>query len=163
MPQKEPAGRLKSKVPLQPLTGNAEMLVVAAAQGATEPAVQTGLMDATFNVDFFDFPMIDNSRLPDGHRYASCPQFEPSSARVGLLYFPGSRASLRTSRSTADHRPGETGPSCSGDQNDYAFTGSRRDAIATVVAPPMAVLAFCLLALAAAVSCGQPKVPQAPR
>jgi hypothetical protein len=81
----------------QPLTGNAEMPVVAAAPGATEPAVQTEvLMDATFNVDFFDFPMIDNSRLPDGHRCAVVLlSFEPSSARVGLLYFPGSRASLK--------------------------------------------------------------------
>jgi hypothetical protein len=54
------------------------------------------LIDATFNVDFFDFPMIDNSRLPDGHRCAVVLRsFDPSSARVALLYFPGSRASLK--------------------------------------------------------------------
>jgi hypothetical protein len=54
------------------------------------------LIDATFNVDFFDFPMIDNSRLPDGRRCAVVLRsFDPSSARVALLYFPGSRASLK--------------------------------------------------------------------
>jgi hypothetical protein len=78
-------------------TGNPETPAVAAAPGATEPVVQPGvLIDATFTVDFFDFPMIDNSRLPDGHRCAVVLlSFEPSSARVGLLYFPGSRASLK--------------------------------------------------------------------
>lgn len=54
------------------------------------------LIDATFNVDFFDFPMIDNSRLPDGHRCAVVLRsFHTSSARLSLLYFPGSRASLK--------------------------------------------------------------------
>jgi hypothetical protein len=65
--------------------------------GTTKMDTPTGvLIDATFNVDFFDFPMIDNSRLPDGHRCAVVLRsFDPSSARVALLYFPGSRASLK--------------------------------------------------------------------
>ena len=54
------------------------------------------LIDTTFNVDFFDFPMIDNSRLPDGRRCAVVLRsFHTSSARLSLLYFPGSRASLK--------------------------------------------------------------------
>jgi hypothetical protein len=51
---------------------------------------------ATFSVGFFDFPMVDNTRLSRDQRYAVVlQQFDASHARIRLLYFPGSRASLR--------------------------------------------------------------------
>jgi len=51
---------------------------------------------ATFSVGFFDFPMVDNTRLSRDQRCAVVlQQFDSSHAHIRLLYFPGSRASLR--------------------------------------------------------------------
>jgi hypothetical protein len=51
---------------------------------------------ATFTVGFFDFPMVDNTRLSRDQRCAVVlQQFDSSNAHIRLLYFPGSRASLR--------------------------------------------------------------------
>ncbi len=51
---------------------------------------------ATFSVGFFDFPMVDNTRLSRDQRAAVVlQQFDASHARIRLLFFPGSRASLR--------------------------------------------------------------------
>lgn len=55
-------------------------------------------LDVTFSVGFFDFPMIDNTRLAGGLRCAivlSQYSAEAGSAQVTLVYFPGSRASLK--------------------------------------------------------------------
>lgn len=53
-------------------------------------------MDAAFTVGFFDFPMLDNVRLPQGHRCAIVlNDFEDESADFTFVYFPGSRASLK--------------------------------------------------------------------
>lgn len=50
----------------------------------------------TFHVGYFDFPMVDNTRLSRDQRYAVVlQQLDRSHARIRLLYFPGSRASLR--------------------------------------------------------------------
>jgi hypothetical protein len=52
--------------------------------------------DAVFWVGFFDFPMLDNVRLPQGHRCAIVlNDFEDESADFTFVYFPGSRASLK--------------------------------------------------------------------
>jgi hypothetical protein len=51
---------------------------------------------ATFTVSFFDFPMIDNTRLAGGDRCAIVLNGVSSqSADVTLLYFPGAYASLK--------------------------------------------------------------------
>lgn len=52
---------------------------------------------ANFSVGFYDFPMIDNSRLPGGERVAvALRDWEPGShVQVALAYFPSSRASLK--------------------------------------------------------------------
>jgi hypothetical protein len=51
---------------------------------------------AEFWVGFFDFPMIDNTRLPHDQRAAVVLNaFEDGSADVTLAYFPGSYASLK--------------------------------------------------------------------
>jgi hypothetical protein len=52
--------------------------------------------DAVFWVGFFDFPMLDNVRLPQGNRCAIVlNDFEDESADFTFVYFPGSRASLK--------------------------------------------------------------------
>ena len=53
-------------------------------------------VDATFNVGFFDFPMLDNVRLPQGLRCAIVlNEFAKDNADFTFVYFPGSRASLK--------------------------------------------------------------------
>ena len=57
--------------------------------GATE-------FDQNFWVGFYDFPMIDNTRLTDGHRGAVVlTRMSRSHAELALVYFPASRASLK--------------------------------------------------------------------
>jgi hypothetical protein len=52
--------------------------------------------DAEFWTDFFDFPMIDHTRLSRDQRCAVVIRnFGKTSARVALVYFPGSYASLK--------------------------------------------------------------------
>jgi hypothetical protein len=55
------------------------------------------LSNTIFNVGFFDFPMINNTRLPDGKRAAVILRnwINDVSADIQLIYFPGSRASLK--------------------------------------------------------------------
>ena len=49
-----------------------------------------------FSISPFDFPMIDNTRLPHGQRCAIVVRrFGDSGAEITLVYFPGSRASLK--------------------------------------------------------------------
>jgi hypothetical protein len=49
-----------------------------------------------FSVGYFDFPMIDNTRLTHDQRVAVVLNaIEDSSADVTLAYFPGSYASLK--------------------------------------------------------------------
>ncbi len=51
---------------------------------------------ATFGVTFFDFPMIDNTRLADGQRCAVVlNSFSEQSADLTLVLFPGTYASLK--------------------------------------------------------------------
>jgi hypothetical protein len=52
--------------------------------------------DAVFTVGFFDFPMLDNIRLPGGSRCAVVLNtFDPEFADFTFVYFPGTRASLK--------------------------------------------------------------------
>jgi hypothetical protein len=49
-----------------------------------------------FWVGFFDFPMIDNLRLSDGQRCAVVlRKWDAPNVEIALVYFPGSRASLK--------------------------------------------------------------------
>jgi len=51
---------------------------------------------ATFDVGFFDFPMIDNTRLANGLRCAvTLAAFSPDSADLVITCFPGEYASLK--------------------------------------------------------------------
>ncbi|HEV8334618.1 MAG TPA: hypothetical protein VGQ22_24565 [Steroidobacteraceae bacterium] len=50
----------------------------------------------TFWIGFFDFPVIDNTRLGHGQRCAiAFKSFSPDRAQITLVYFPGSRAGLK--------------------------------------------------------------------
>jgi len=53
-------------------------------------------VEAQFWVGFFDFPMIDNTRLSHDQRCAIIlDKFEQQNAEITILYFPGTHASLR--------------------------------------------------------------------
>ncbi len=53
-------------------------------------------MEAKFWVGFFDFPMIDNTRLSEDQRCAVVlKKFEELNAELSVLCFPGTHASLR--------------------------------------------------------------------
>lgn len=59
-------------------------------------APDTDDADAVFTVGFFDFPMLDNIRLPEGSRCAIVLNaFDPEYADFTFVYFPGERASLK--------------------------------------------------------------------
>lgn len=49
-----------------------------------------------FSVGYFDFPMIDNTRLSNGQRFAIVlNELDTRSAHITLVCFPGSYASLK--------------------------------------------------------------------
>lgn len=51
---------------------------------------------ASFTVGFYDFPVIDNTRLPDGTRCAvTLANFSPAGADLTTVCFPGEYASLK--------------------------------------------------------------------
>ena len=67
-------------------------LEVKAPDGATDQADTR----ATFDVGWFDFPMIDNTRLANGLRCAvTLAAFSPGSADLATVCFPGEYASLK--------------------------------------------------------------------
>ncbi len=53
-------------------------------------------VDRLLKVGFFDFPMIDNTRLSHGQRCALVlTRFDDAGAHLSLVYFPGLRAGLK--------------------------------------------------------------------
>jgi hypothetical protein len=53
-------------------------------------------VEVEFGLSFFDFPMIDNTRLSCDQRCAIVLNgFDDSAARITVIYFPGSYASLK--------------------------------------------------------------------
>jgi hypothetical protein len=62
----------------------------------------TAMVDVDFNVGFFDFPLIDNTRLPrlaggrvDERFAVVLRELREFQVELSLLYFPGSRSSLK--------------------------------------------------------------------
>jgi hypothetical protein len=54
------------------------------------------IADLVFWVGYFDFPMLDNTWLPEGNRCAVVlREFHETSALITLVYFPASRASVK--------------------------------------------------------------------
>ena len=63
---------------------------------APSDAAQEADTRATFDVGFFDFPMIDNTRLANGLRCAvTLAVFSPTNADLTTVCFPGEYASLK--------------------------------------------------------------------
>jgi hypothetical protein len=53
-------------------------------------------VDEEFTVDYFDFPMLDNVRLPGGYRCAVVlNSFEKEKAEFTFVYFPSDRAGIK--------------------------------------------------------------------
>ncbi|MFN7928687.1 MAG: hypothetical protein U0Y68_12190 [Blastocatellia bacterium] len=53
-------------------------------------------LDREFWVSLFDFPLVENIRLPDGQRCAVVVrQYDEETAQLTLVYFPGERASIK--------------------------------------------------------------------
>ena len=64
--------------------------------GVRTPQESATVRRLTFHVGYFDFPMIDNTRLSRDQRCAVVlDEFGDSSAELTLVYFPGSYASLK--------------------------------------------------------------------
>ena len=62
--------------------------------GKEDPNEQVNITD--FWLGFFDFPMVDNTRLSEDQRCAIIlTQFEEPLTKFTLVYFPGSRASMK--------------------------------------------------------------------
>jgi len=60
------------------------------------PEIATGRYAVEFDVGFFSSPMIDNTRLSNDQRVAVVlTDLNEAGASLSLVYFPGSRASLR--------------------------------------------------------------------
>ena len=66
------------------------------AQQAGSAEKEAGYVYSLFSISPFDFPMIDNTRLPNGQRCAIVlTKFGDPGSQITLVYFPGSRASLK--------------------------------------------------------------------
>ena len=73
-----------------------EIQVRLAVRTPREGSTEVDTDDAEFWVDYYDFPMIDHTRLSRDQRCAVViKNFGKASARIGLVYFPGSYASLK--------------------------------------------------------------------
>jgi hypothetical protein len=64
--------------------------------GVRTPKVSSSVQRRTFQVGYYDFPMIDNTRLSDDQRAAVVlNQTNEDAADLTIVFFPGSYASLR--------------------------------------------------------------------
>ena len=75
---------------------DAQQMRVRLEVSSPEGSNQVSDARATFDVGFFDFPMIDNTRLANGLRCAvTLGAFSPASADLTVTCFPGEYASLK--------------------------------------------------------------------
>ena len=89
---------IKSDVGLRVLEVDREQqqLRVRLEVSSPEGGDQVSEARATFDVGYYDFPMIDNTRLSNGLRCAvTLAAFSPASADVTVTCFPGEYASLK--------------------------------------------------------------------
>jgi hypothetical protein len=75
---------------------NTERRELTLEMGIRTPQESASVQRRTFHVGYYDFPMIDNTRLSLDQRAAVVlNQMNEGSADLTLVYFPGSYASLR--------------------------------------------------------------------
>ncbi len=87
-----------AEVSLRVLQVDAEQQQLTVRMKVTAPDGQVQLPDsrATFTVGYYDFPVIDNTRLPGGLRCAvALANFSPAAADLTTVCFPGEYASLK--------------------------------------------------------------------
>lgn len=66
------------------------------ADADSPDAIMKPEIDIMFKVGFFDFPMIDNTRVSHSQRIGiALTRWHENNAEMSLVYFPGSRASLK--------------------------------------------------------------------
>ncbi|WP_455222721.1 hypothetical protein [Kaarinaea lacus] len=66
------------------------------ADAESPDALMESEIDIMFKVGFFDFPMIDNTRVSHSQRIGiALTRWHENNAEMSLVYFPGSRASLK--------------------------------------------------------------------
>lgn len=90
--------KISSQINLRVLKVDTEMQQVSVRLEVKAPADQPELTDsrANFTVGFFDFPIIDNTRLANGMRCAvTLANFSPAGADLTTICFPGEYASLK--------------------------------------------------------------------
>lgn len=90
--------KISSEINLRVLKVDAEMQQISVRLEVKAPADHPELTDsrANFTVGFFDFPIIDNTRLPNGMRCAvTLANFSSVGADLTTICFPGEYASLK--------------------------------------------------------------------
>ena len=81
---------------LSVLSVDPERRELTVEMGVRTPKDSTAAQLRTFRVGYYDFPMIDNTRLSHDQRAAVViNQFNDAGADLSLVYFPGSYASLK--------------------------------------------------------------------
>jgi hypothetical protein len=74
----------------------AQQLLVRLETRPTDPQASAGTTRAEFHVSFFDFPMIDSTRLENGQRCAlMLSAYGSATAELTAVCFPGEYASLK--------------------------------------------------------------------
>lgn len=90
--------KITSEINLRVLKVDAEMQQISVRLEVKAPADHPEMTDsrANFTVGFFDFPIIDNTRLPNGMRCAvTLANFSSAGADLTSICFPGEYASLK--------------------------------------------------------------------
>lgn len=90
--------KISSQINLRVLKVDMEMQQISVRLEVKAPADHPELTDsrANFTVGFFDFPIIDNTRLPNGMRCAvTLANFSSVGADLTTICFPGEYASLK--------------------------------------------------------------------
>jgi hypothetical protein len=95
-PEKLKLGNTEREFMLSVLEYRPEARELTMELGVRTPRESSNVQRRTFHVGYYDFPMIDNTRLSGDERAAVVlNQWNGGSADLTFVYFPGSYASLR--------------------------------------------------------------------
>jgi hypothetical protein len=95
-PEKLVLGNTERELMLSVLEYNPEKRELKVELGVRTPQKSSNVQVRAFHVGYYDFPMIDNTRLSDDERAAVVlNQTNDDAADLTIVYFPGSYASLR--------------------------------------------------------------------
>jgi len=95
-PEKLTLDRTEREFLLTVLSADPQRREMKIEMGVRTPGESTAIQRRTFTVSYYDFPMIDNTRLSSDQRAAVVlNQIIDAGADLTLVYFPGSYASLK--------------------------------------------------------------------